>query len=76
MRAQGVGFRKQIFGAAGAVLLLFACSAFGQAAVDKNFAVFISDTHIAEEVGDDPCNATNASGRLSICVQKVLAKKP
>ncbi len=62
--------------AAVAALALGVCSVLGQAEIDKNFVVFISDTHISEKGVDEKNDGTDAASRLGLCVQKILAKKP
>jgi len=76
MSAQIAKMKIRMALAAMAAITLCVCSAFGEAEIDKNFVVFVSDTHIVEKGGDEKKDAPDAASRLGLCVQKILAKKP
>jgi len=76
MNVQSATFKIRLAMAAIATLALCSCPVFGQVEIDKDFAVFVSDTHISEKGVDDKNDGTDAASRLGLCVQKILAKKP
>jgi len=76
MSAQIATFKIRMAAAAAAALALCTFPVFGQAGIDKDFAVFVSDTHISEKGADVKKDAPDAAVRLGLCVQKILAKEP
>ena len=75
-KRQRTNHKARLFMAACAAMALCVSTVLGQAEFDKNFAVFVSDTHISEKGGGETNEVTDAASRLGLCVRKILAKKP